>query len=95
MSRSVKNRRFKHGGYFHWVTFKSNKIDKQFANRSMRRTSKRLIKLGKDPIYHIREICDNWNFDSDGECYYRSFNQPRMFTGGVWTEEEINYMNRK
>lgn len=102
MSRSKKNRKLKFGGFFHWVTFKSNKKDKRIANRTMRHNNKILIKLGKDPINKVKEIYDNWNFNSDGGAKYRTYNKQNRF--GVsysiwgqeaWSQENINYMNRK
>lgn len=102
MSRSRKNRKNKFGGFFYWVSFKSNKEDKRIANRAMRRNNKMRIKAGKDPFTKLKEICDNWNFNSDGNAQYRSYNKQNRYGveysvwgQGAWSEENIIYMNRK
>ena len=102
MSRSRKNRKLKFGGFFHWVSFKSNKKDKQIANRNLRRTNKLRIKLGQDTLNKLKEVRDIYCFDSDGEAYYMTYNkQNRQGVGNsiwgqdAWSEEDINRLNRK
>ena len=67
MSRSFKKRDFCGN-----TTASSEKQDKQFANRSLRRTTK--TKLHIDPetetLPTIREISDIWNFNKDGKHYF-------------------------
>lgn len=96
MSRSLKNRKLKHGAHFHWVSYSSNKLDKQYANRSMRRNNRIRIKLGKEPYHHLREVCDNWNFNSDGGCSYVNFLGSRFgHKGEPYSKEDIRLINRK
>lgn len=95
MSRSKKNRKLKDGAFLRWVSFRSNKKDKTIANRIMRRNNKLLIKLGKDPINRLKEICDIWNFDSDGECSYINFKRKIFFRDAGWSKEDIRKINQK
>jgi len=96
MSRSVKNRHLEHGAYFHWISFFSNKRDKQIANRMMRRTNKIRLKLGQDLYHSLKEVRDIWNFDSDGGCAYINFLENKYFNElSSWTKEEIRKINAK
>ena len=90
----------------HWVSYRSNKTDKRIANRRMRRNNRVLIKLGKTPYNKLKELCDIWNFDSDGKAYYMSYNlQNRLaahqyipcsiYSDSPWCDEDIIKINMK
>jgi hypothetical protein len=48
---------------------KSEKENKQDANRKFRRISKQEVQLGKTELSRIREVSNVWNFDKDGKKY--------------------------
>lgn len=73
----------------------SNKKDKIIANRLFRRISKHRIKLGKDPLYSIRECSDTWNFSSDGLAYYHPKSYYNRLLDRGYTQEDINNFYRK
>lgn len=100
MSRSVKNRHLKNGAHFHWVSFFSNKRDKQIANRAMRRINRVHLKNGDEDLIHsLKEVRDIWNFDSDGECGYINFLSYRFYNHlnrySPWTRDDIRSINAK
>ena len=45
----------------------SDKVSKRIANRKFRRIEKQKI---SDPPRKVREVSDNWNFNSDGLAIY-------------------------
>lgn len=52
------------------TTAESEKKDKVFAHRKFRRASKVKIKSNKEPLIHLNEISDIWNFAKDTKKYY-------------------------
>lgn len=48
------------------ISGKSDKKDKRLANRLFRRFSKILLKIGKEPLYRLKECSNTWCFNSDG-----------------------------
>jgi hypothetical protein len=68
----------------------------------MRRNNRVLIKLGKEPFSKLKEICDIWNFNSDGEAIYTSYKKQNsyivshsIYDVGTWTDEDIRKINQK
>lgn len=55
------------------TTARSEKRDKQFANRRFRVLCKNAIRLGKDPFYTLREVSNRYNFDKDGKHWWPGF----------------------
>ncbi len=51
------------------TTAKSEKQDKQQANRKLRRIVKNKLKSGDISLPKIREVSDVWSFDKDGKIY--------------------------
>ena len=72
MSRSVKEQ-----PYFGFP-FESDKQDKSDANRKFRRVIKQKIQKGEDFLPQYRELCDIWNFSSEGKGYYRDVDPKEM-----------------
>lgn len=64
MSRSIKKTKI-HG----ITTAKSEKEDKQDANRKFRRVIKQKVKSEKTALPELREISNVWSFDKDGKRY--------------------------
>ncbi len=64
MSKSVQKTKI-HGV----TTAKSEKKDKQLANRRLRRIAKEKLKLGETELPILREVSDVWDFDKDGKIY--------------------------
>ena len=64
MSRSKK--KFKISGI---TTAKSEKENKQEANRKHRRIIKQKVKSKEAELPSIREVSNVWNFDKDGKRY--------------------------
>lgn len=65
MSRSYKK------PYASYVSYSSNKKDKQVANRKFRRLNKILSKTNPGKLrYRLREVSDVWSFNSDGLARY-------------------------
>lgn len=89
MSRSIKH------SNFHKVTgTRSEKQDKQLANRKWRRNEKQALHNCKDfdnfaPI-HKRENSNVYSFDGDGKAYWADMNDPK-YTGyySIWREKWI------
>lgn len=64
MSRSIQKTKI------HPITSaKSEKKDKQFANRKLRRIVKQEVSSEKEEYSKLREISNVWNFDKDGKKY--------------------------
>lgn len=54
------------------IAGKSDKQDKRFANRLFRKISKRLMRLGKEPLHFLKECSNTWSFSSDGLAYWHN-----------------------
>lgn len=65
MSRSVK-----HTTISAITTAQSEKRDKQLANRRFRRISRHRVKIDAEPLVHLNEISDPWDFQKDGKRYF-------------------------
>lgn len=87
MSRSKKK------PYLAWACYFSNKKDKTIANRIFRRKNKYRLKKGKPPLYHVREVSDTWNFESDGLAVYRG-NDLAVFKERLGEEDGIKEFNK-
>ncbi|MGG6230487.1 hypothetical protein [Tenacibaculum sp. SDUM215027] len=64
MSRSKKKTKI-HGN----TTAKSEKENKQDANRKLRRIVKQKVNSGKTELPELREVSNVWSFDKDGKRY--------------------------
>jgi len=64
MSRSKQKTKI-HGN----TTAKSEKENKQDANRKFRRIVKQKVKLNKESLPGVREVSNVWCFDKDGKRY--------------------------
>lgn len=75
---------------------KSEKHDKQNANRSFRRNSKQKIASEQyDALFvDIREISDNWCFGKDGKSWFGNWIYVDSFLN-YRTEEEHNNLIKK
>lgn len=65
MSRSYKKHPFAS-----YVSYKSNKKDKQRANKLFRIKSKQNIKTEQEPLYSLNEVSNTYLFSSDGLASY-------------------------
>jgi hypothetical protein len=90
MSRSKKKNPF-----MAICVYLSNKKDKIMANRLFRRISKHRLKLGKDPLYSLKECSDTWNFESDGLASYHPKSYYNYLLKYGYTEDDINELYRK
>ena len=54
------------------TTATSEKRDKQLANRRFRRISKHRVKVDAEPLIHLNEVSDIWDFQKDGKRYFDS-----------------------
>jgi len=52
-----------------WTTSKSEKKDKQIANRRFRRREKQAIYHGEEPPEDPNEVSNPWDFAKDGKQY--------------------------
>jgi hypothetical protein len=54
------------------TTAESEKLDKQLANRRLRRVVKQVLKDEPDAqvLPHKREVSDVWAMDKDGKCWF-------------------------
>ena len=50
----------------------SDKEDKRFANRKLRRNSKMALKAGKEVLPILREVSDPRGFSKDGKTFCRN-----------------------
>lgn len=74
MSKSERNRKEKKGVFTTWTSYKSNKQDKQIANRKFRRKSKVDIhNIDKEPLHSLKEVSNTFSFASDGLAFYSSY----------------------
>ncbi|HPN69822.1 MAG TPA: hypothetical protein PLZ32_09900 [Saprospiraceae bacterium] len=60
------------------TTAKSEKSDKQNANRKYRRIIKQKVKLGNTEIPQKRETSNVWSFDKDGKIYDPEMNNKEL-----------------
>ena len=66
------SRSYKHTTISGMTTAQSEKRDKQLANRRFRRISKHRVKIDAEPLVHLNEISDIWDFQKDGKRYFFS-----------------------
>lgn len=59
------------------TTAKSEKFDKQMANRKVRREAKKRIKLDEDPKDR-KELSDPWCFAKDGKQVFDAKKHPKL-----------------
>ena len=52
------------------TTARSEKRDKQLANSRFRRISRHLVRIEAEPLVHLNEISDVWDFQKDGKRYF-------------------------
>ena len=66
------SRSYKHTTISAITTAQSEKRDKQLANRRFRRISRHRVKIDKEPLVHLNEVSDIWDFQKDGKRYFFS-----------------------
>lgn len=66
------SRSFKHTTISAITTAQSEKRDKQLANRRFRRISKHRVRIDAEPLVHLNEISNIWDFQKDGKRYFNS-----------------------
>ena len=99
MSRSIRNRHDKNGVYLKWCG-KSDKKDKQVANRKFRRQEhieeKETLLEGEDKFEttDIKDVSNNWTFSSDGGANYIEFNKGNKWRDPIEKEEQYRYRNK-
>ena len=64
------SRSYKHTTISAITTAQSEKRDKQLANRRFRRVSKHRVRIEAEPLVHLNEISDVWDFQKDGKRYF-------------------------
>lgn len=64
------SRSFKHTTISGITTATSEKRDKQLVNRRFRRISRHRVKIDAEPLIHLNEISDIWDFQKDGKRYF-------------------------
>lgn len=64
------SRSFKHATISGITTARSEKRDKQLANRRFRRISRHRVRIEAEPLVHLNEISDVWDFQKDGKRYF-------------------------
>lgn len=64
------SRSFKHTTISAITTATSEKRDKQLANRRFRRISRHRVRIEAEPLVHLNEISDIWDFQKDGKRYF-------------------------
>jgi len=60
------------------TTAKSEKTDKQEANRKLRRKAKEAIPQGKEELPKLKEISNVWSFSKDGKNYNKEMSKKDM-----------------
>jgi len=60
------------------TTAKSEKADKQEANRRLRRKTKEAVKQGKDELPKLKETSNIWSFSKDGKKYDKEMSEKEM-----------------
>ncbi|WP_043706932.1 hypothetical protein [Tenacibaculum ovolyticum] len=73
MSRSRKKNKI-HGN----TTAKSEKENKQGANRKLRRTTKQKVNSVKTILPKLREISNIWSFNKDGKTYNSKMSEKEL-----------------
>lgn len=66
------SRSYKHTTISAITTAQSEKQDKRLTNRRFRRISKHRVRIGAEPLVHLNEISDPWDFQKDGKRYFNS-----------------------
>lgn len=64
------SRSYKHTTISGITTARSEKRDKQLANRRFRRISRHRARIGAEPLIDLNEISDVWDFQKDGKRYF-------------------------
>lgn len=64
------SRSYKHTTISAITTAQSEKRDKQLANRHFRRISRHRVRIEAEPLVHLNEISDVWDFQKDGKRYF-------------------------
>lgn len=64
------SRSYKHTNISAITTAQSEKRDKQLANKRFRRISKHRVRIGAEPLVHLNEVSDLWDFQKDGKRYF-------------------------
>ena len=64
------SRSYKHITISAITTATSEKRDKQLANRRFRRISRHRVRIEAEPLVHLNEISDIWDFQKDGKRYF-------------------------
>lgn len=99
MSRSIRNRHDKKGVYLKWCG-KSDKKDKQVANRKFRRQEhieeQATLLEGEDKFEttDIKDVSNNYNFSSDGGANYVEFAKSNKWRDAIKKEEQYKYRNK-
>ncbi len=73
MSRSVRKTKI-----FGYTTAKTEKQDKRRWNRTFRKVSKKLIRLGKDAPIKLQGVTNVWDGAKDGRQYYHNATKKDM-----------------
>ncbi len=60
------------------TTAKSEKEDKHYANKKLRRIVREKLKSGEVILPELKEISDNWDFAKDGKKYYGDIEERYM-----------------
>ena len=99
MSRSIRNRHNKNGVYLKWCG-KSDKKDKQVANRKFRRQEhieeQATLLEGEDQFKttDIKDVSNNYDFSSDGGAHYVDFDEETRWRSPIEKEEQYRYRNK-
>ena len=64
------SRSYKHTTISGITTATSEKRDKKLANRHFRRISKHRVRIDAEPLVHLNEVSDPWDFQKDGKRYF-------------------------
>lgn len=73
MSRSRKKNKM-HGN----TTAKSEKENKQDANRKLRRATKQKVNSGETILPKLREVSNIWSFNKDGKTYNSKMSEKEL-----------------
>ena len=64
------SRSYRHTPIFGITTSRSEKQDKRFANRPLRRKVKSRLVTGDEEMPLLREVSNVWSFDKDGKVFW-------------------------
>jgi hypothetical protein len=64
------SRSYRRTPIFGITTSRSEKQDKRFANRRLRRKVKSCVVTGDEELPLLREVSNVWTFDKDGKAYW-------------------------